>query len=376
MALTSKANEMRRQGDDVLVLTVGEPDFDTPQYIKDAAKKAIDVGATKYTSVDGTPELKEAIVNKFKNENNLSFKTDEVIVSAGCKQSIFNMLQVLVDNGDEVVIPEPYWVSYSDMVVYAGGKPVMLETTYQNNFDIDIAQLDNCLSKNTKLLMINSPNNPSGKYFDTKTLADIAELLANKKNVFISSDDIYEHIHWHEEGFHNILNVAPELKNRTIILNGVSKAYSMTGWRIGYAAGDNEIIKKMKTLQSQSTSCASSISQAAACAALSNECEELPNMRAEYKKRHDFVVSQLNQIEGVLCKETDGTFYVFPSFQEYIDNHNLSDDNDLAMKLLNEAKVAVVPGSAFGMTGHLRLSIALDMKSLEDAMTRIKSLLS
>ena len=376
MALTSKANDMRRQGDDVLVLTVGEPDFDTPQYIKDAAKKAIDMGATKYTSVDGTPELKEAIVNKFKNENNLSFKTDEVIVSAGCKQSIFNMLQVLIDNGDEVVIPEPYWVSYSDMVVYAGGKPIMLETTYQNNFDIDITQLENCLSKNTKLLMINSPNNPSGKYFNTKTLTDIAELLVNNRNIFVSSDDIYEHIHWHEEGFHNILNVAPGLKNRTIVLNGVSKAYSMTGWRIGYAAGDSEVIKKMKTLQSQSTSCASSISQAAACAALSNECKELPNMRAEYKKRHDFVVSQLNQIKGVLCKETDGTFYVFPSFKEYINNHDLTDDNDLAMKLLNEAKVAVVPGSAFGMTGHLRLSIAIDMKSLEDAMIRIKSLLS
>ena len=376
MALTSKANEMRRQGDDVLVLTVGEPDFDTPQYIKEAAKKAIDTGATKYTSVDGTPELKEAIVSKFKNENDLSFVTDEIIVSAGCKQSIFNMLQVLIDSGDEVVIPKPYWVSYSDMVVYAGGKPIMLETTYENNFDVDITRLENCLSENTKLLMINSPNNPSGKYFDSKTLVNISELLMNNKNIYVSSDDIYEHIHWHKENFHNILNIAPELKNRTIVLNGVSKAYSMTGWRIGYAAGDSEIIKKMKTLQSQSTSCASSISQAAACAALSNECKELPMMKAEYKKRHDFVVAQLNQIKGVLCKETDGTFYVFPSFQEYINNSDLIDDNDLAMKLLNEAKVAVVPGSAFGMSGHVRLSIAVDMKSLEEAMTRIKSVLS
>ena len=376
MALTSKANEMRRQGDDVLVLTVGEPDFDTPQYIKEAAKKAIDTGATKYTSVDGTSELKEAIVSKFKNENDLSFVTDEIIVSAGCKQSIFNMLQVLIDNGDEVVIPKPYWVSYSDMVVYAGGKPIMLETTYENNFDIDITQLENCLSKNTKLLMINSPNNPSGKYFDSKTLVSISELIMKNKNIYVSSDDIYEHIHWHKENFHNILNIAPELKNRTIVLNGVSKAYSMTGWRIGYAAGDSEIIKKMKTLQSQSTSCASSISQAAACAALSNECKELPKMKAEYKKRHDFVVTQLNQIKGVLCKETDGTFYVFPSFQEYINNSDLTDDNDLAMKLLNEAKVAVVPGSAFGMSGHVRLSIAVDMKSLKEAMTRIKSVLS
>ena len=376
MALTSKANEMRLQGEDVLVLTVGEPDFDTPQYIKDAAKKAIDSGATKYTSVDGTPELKEAVINKFKNENELSFESNEIIVSAGCKQSIFNMLQVLIDDGDEVVIPQPYWVSYSDMVVYAGGKPIMLETTYENNFNISISQLKECLSDKTKLLMINSPNNPSGKYFDSETLSNISEVLLSNKNIYISSDDIYEHIHWHNEKFHNILNVAPDLKERTIILNGVSKAYSMTGWRIGYAAGNSEIIKKMKTLQSQSTSCASSISQAAACAALSSECKELPAMRAEYKKRHDFVVKQLNQIEGVLCKETDGTFYVFPSFKEYIQNSELSNDNDLAMKLLNEAKVAVVPGSAFGMNGHVRLSIAVDMKSLENAMTRIKSVLS
>ena len=376
MALTSKANEMRLQGEDVLVLTVGEPDFDTPQYIKDAAKKAIDSGATKYTSVDGTPELKEAIINKFKNENELSFEPNEIIVSAGCKQSIFNMLQVLIDDGDEVVIPQPYWVSYADMVVYAGGKPIMLKTTYENNFNISISQLKECLSDKTKLLMINSPNNPSGKYFDSKTLSNISEVLLSTENIYISSDDIYEHIHWHNEKFHNILNVSPDLKERAIILNGVSKAYSMTGWRIGYAAGNSEIIKKMKTLQSQSTSCASSISQAAACAALSSECKELPNMRAEYKKRHDFVVKQLNQIKGVLCKETDGTFYVFPSFKEYIQNSELSNDNDLAMKLLNEAKVAVVPGSAFGMNGHVRLSIAVDMESLENAMTRIKSVLS
>ena len=376
MALTSKANEMRLQGEDVLVLTVGEPDFDTPQYIKDAAKKAIDSGATKYTSVDGTPELKEAIINKFKNENELSFDPNEIIVSAGCKQSIFNMLQVLIDDGDEVVIPQPYWVSYADMVVYAGGKPIMLKTTYENNFNISISQLKECLSDKTKLLMINSPNNPSGKYFDSETLSNISEVLLSTENIYISSDDIYEHIHWHNEKFHNILNVSPDLKERAIILNGVSKAYSMTGWRIGYAAGNSEIIKKMKTLQSQSTSCASSISQAAACAALSSECKELPNMRAEYKKRHDFVVKQLNQIKGVLCKETDGTFYVFPSFKEYIQNSELSNDNDLAMKLLNEAKVAVVPGSAFGMNGHVRLSIAIDMKSLENAMTRIKSVLS
>ena len=377
MALTSKANEMRQNGEDVIVLTVGEPDFDTPEYIKNAAKDAIDAGLTKYTSVDGTPELKKAIIEKFKRENNLSYQPDEIIVSAGCKQSIFNMLQVLIDEGDEVLIPEPYWVSYADMVVYAGGSPIMLHTSYEENFDINMSELETKISDNTKLLMINSPNNPSGKYFDSNTLESVSDILQRyHENIYISSDDIYEHIHWHQEEFHNIVNVCPDLKERTIVLNGVSKAYSMTGWRIGYAAGSADIIKKMKTLQSQSTSCASSISQAAACAALTFECKELPQMKAQYKKRHDFVVSQLNQIEGVLCKETDGTFYVFPSFKEYITNSDLSDDNDLAMKLLNEAKVAVVPGSAFGMDGHVRLSIAVDIKLLEDAMTRIKSVLS
>ena len=377
MALTSKANEMRQQGEDVIVLTVGEPDFDTPAYIKDAAKIAIDSGKTKYTSVDGTIDLKRAIIKKFQTENNLSYTTDEIIVSAGCKQSIFNMLQVLIDQGDEVIIPEPYWVSYSDMVVYAGGKPIMLKTFYSDNFNIDIEKLEQAITSNTKLFMLNSPNNPSGKYFCKQTLTSIAETIIKHEKIFISSDDIYEHIHWHDEKFHNIVNVCPALKERTIVLNGVSKAYSMTGWRIGYAAGNSEVIKKMKTLQSQSTSCASSISQAAATAALTQECTELPKMKSEYKKRHDFVVESLNKIDGVLCKETDGTFYVFPSFDEYISkNKNISDDTELAMLLLNQAKVAVVPGSAFGMSGHIRLSIAIDMESLKKAMSRITSTLN
>ena len=377
MSLTSKANEMRALGEDIIVLTVGEPDFDTPQYIKDAGQEAIESGKTKYTSVDGVAELKDAIVNKFKKENNLIFNSDEVIVSAGCKQSIFNLLQVIIDNDDEVLIPEPYWVSYADMVVFAGGKPILIESSYENNFDLNFDLIEKNINDKTKLFMLNSPNNPSGKYFNSTILKKLAELLRKYDKIYISSDDIYEHIFWHQEKFQNILNVAPDLKDRTIIFNGVSKAYSMTGWRIGYAAGNKEIIKKMKTLQSQSTSCASSVSQYAAISALTQKCEELPKMNAGYKERHDYVVKELNNIPGVTCRETDGTFYVFPSFAEYIEkSQKINNDDELAMHLLNEGKVAVVPGSAFGMGGHLRLSIALDLKTLEIAMNRIKTTLN
>ena len=372
MALTSKANEMRQNGEDVLVLTVGEPDFDTPQYIKEAAKNAIDTGQTKYTSVDGTVDLKKAIINKFKKDNNLDYQIDEIIVSAGCKQSIFNLLQVLIEEGDEVIIPQPYWVSYADMVVYSGGTPIMLETSYEENFDINPSKFEALITDKTKLFMLNSPNNPSGKYFNSELLKKLGDILLKYKDIYVSSDDIYEHIHWNKEKFHNIVNACPKLKDRTIVLNGVSKAYSMTGWRIGYAAGDKEIIKKMKTLQSQSTSCASSISQAAACTALSQTCNEMPLMTKEYKKRHDYVVNELNLIDGVICKETDGTFYVFPSFKEYIINSKkITNDTELALHLLNTAKVAVVPGSAFGQEGHIRISIAIDMDSLKEAMKRI-----
>ena len=377
MALTSKANELKHKGEDIIVLTVGEPDFDTPNYIKDSAKKAIDEGLTKYTAVDGTIELKKSIIDKLKSENNLEYSSSEIIVSAGCKQSIFNFLQAVIDDGDEVIIPQPYWVSYADMVKYSGGIPVMLQTNYENNFDIDVTELENLINEKTKLFMINSPNNPSGKYYDSELLKKISSVLIKHTNILVSSDDIYEHIHWHTEKFHNILNVCPELKQRTVILNGVSKAYSMTGWRIGYAAGDKEIIKKMKTLQSQSTSCASSISQAAASTALNNTCNELPEMNKEYKKRHDFVVSELNKIDGVECKPTDGTFYVFPSFEDYLKkNKLLSNDTELALFILEKAKVAVVPGSAFGIDNHIRISIAIDMDSLKEAMKRLNTILS
>tara|TARA_Y100000590_G_scaffold102939_4_gene117006 strand:- start:9011 stop:10141 length:1131 start_codon:yes stop_codon:yes gene_type:complete len=376
MALTARANEMRQKGMDVIILTVGEPDFDTPNHIKEAAHSAIDSGSTKYTAVDGTPALKEAIKYKLENENGLIYSPEQIIASNGCKQSLFNFLQVFLDEGDEVIIPTPYWVSYVDMVRYAGGKPIFLETAYDNNLNIDISKLKNIITDKTKLFLLNSPNNPSGKYFDSQTLKQVAEILLQHKNIYVATDDIYEHVIWHKEKFHNMLNVCSELSDRTIIFNGISKAYAMTGWRIGYAAGPKEIIKAMKTLQSQSTSCPSSVSQAAACEALTKKCEEITTMNSEYKKRHDLVVNGLNKIEGVDCKDTDGTFYIFPSFKNLIKNNDkFKNDKELAAYLLEEAKVAVVPGSAFGFEGHLRISIALDMSSLETALKRMATCL-
>ncbi len=376
MALTARANEMRQKGMDVIVLTVGEPDFDTPEHIKEAARSAINSGSTKYTAVDGTSQLKDAIKTKLKKENELVYSSEQIIASNGCKQSLFNFLQVFLNEGDEVIIPTPYWVSYVDMVRYAGGKPIFLKTAYDNNLNININELKNIITNKTKLFLLNSPNNPSGKYFDSNTLKEIADLILQHPNIYIASDDIYEHVIWHKEKFHNILNVCSELYDRTIIFNGISKAYAMTGWRIGYAAGPKEIIKAMKTLQSQSTSCPSSISQAAACEALTKECNEIKSMNVEYKKRHDLVVTALNKIKGVECKDTDGTFYIFPSFKELIkNNEKFKNDSDLALYLLEEAKVAVVPGSAFGFEGHLRISIALDMDSLKTAMDRMTSYL-
>ncbi|MEC9206120.1 MAG: pyridoxal phosphate-dependent aminotransferase [Pseudomonadota bacterium] len=376
MALTARANEMRQKGTDVIILTVGEPDFDTPNHIKKAAQAAITSGSTKYTAVDGTTDLKEAIIHKLKNDNGLMYSPDQIIASNGCKQSLFNFLQVFLDEGDEVIIPTPYWVSYVDMVKYAGGVPVFLETTYENNLNIDSKKLEQIISNKTKLLLLNSPNNPSGKYFSSASLENIAKVLLGHEKIFVASDDIYEHVLWHKEKFHNILNVCQDLFNRTIIFNGVSKVYAMTGWRIGYAAGPKEIVKAMRTLQSQSTSCPSSVSQAAACEALTKACVEITQMNIEYKNRHDMVIEGLNKIDGVECKSTDGTFYIFPSFKELIKNSkNFDDDRELASYLLEEAKIAVVPGSSFGFAGHLRISIAVDMNSLQEAVSRMQRLL-
>ena len=372
VGINIKANALRAEGKDVLVLAAGEPDFDTPINIRKAASKAMDDGQTRYVPGKGTPALQKAIQSKFLKDNNLHYDLDEIIVGVGGKHIIYNAMMATINPNDEVIIPAPFWVSYPDIVLLAEGKPIIVQCPESQNFKITADQLEKNITDKTKWLMLNSPSNPTGSLYSREELKELAEVLLKYPKVLIMSDDIYEKVIYDNLKFSTIASVEPKLKDRCLTLNGVSKAYSMTGWRIGYAAGNKEVIKKMKTLQSQSTSCASSISQAAACAALSSECKELPAMTAEYKKRHDYVVGQLNKIPGVTCKETDGTFYVFPSFIKYIENSKtIGNDSDLALYLLNVAKVATVPGSAFGTKGHIRISIAIDISSLEEAMKRI-----
>ncbi|QIK36727.1 pyridoxal phosphate-dependent aminotransferase [Caldichromatium japonicum] len=371
LAITARAAELRAAGRDVIGLGAGEPDFDTPDHIKAAAIRAIESGFTKYTAVDGTPELKRAIINKFKRENNLDYTPDQILVSCGGKQSFFNLAQALLDPGDEVIIPAPYWVSYPDMVLLAGGAPVFIQTTAAHSFKITPAQLRGAITGKTRLVVINSPSNPTGMAYTADELAALGEILRDFPKVVIATDDMYEHIRWSQAPFVNILNVCPDLTPRTLVLNGVSKAYAMTGWRIGYAGGPAEIIKAMKKVQSQSTSNPTSISQVAAQAALEGPQECIGVMVKAFMERHDLVVERLNQIPGIECLPTDGTFYVFPRVQGLIERLGLHNDLELSEYLLARANVAVVPGSAFGMGGHLRLSIATSRERLEQALERI-----
>jgi aspartate aminotransferase len=377
LAVSNRAAELSAAGKDIIGLGVGEPDFDTPEHIKDAAITALNNGFTKYTAVDGTSGLKKAIINKFKNENGLSYEANQILVSCGGKQSFFNLALALLNAGDEVIIPAPYWVSYPDMVLVADGKPVIITTTQEQRFKITPAQLEEAITHRTRLVVINSPSNPTGVAYTLDELKALAEVLKKFPNVLIATDDMYEHIRFNDQPFVNILNAAPELYDRTIVLNGVSKAYSMTGWRIGYAAGPVKLINAMKKVQSQSTSNPTSISQVAAQAALEggNECVE--KMVVAFKARHEFVVAALNEIDGVDCIPADGTFYAFPSFQAVIDRDpRFNNDIDLAEFLLIEAGVALVPGSAFGAPGNMRLSFATSMDILEDAISRIKKALA
>ena len=375
LAVTNKANELRASGKDIIGLGAGEPDFDTPHHIKDAAIEAINQGKTKYTAVDGTPELKKAIIAKFKKDNGLDYEPNQILVSSGGKQSFFNLALALLNAGDEVIIPAPYWVSYPDMVKVAEGKPVVLEAGASQNFKVTATQLKEAITSKTKLFVINSPSNPTGMAYTKAELKSIAEVLLENPHVLIATDDMYEHILWTDEGFNNILNVCPELYDRTFVLNGVSKAYSMTGWRIGYAAGPAKVIGAMKKIQSQSTSNPASISQAAATAALAGDQECVAQMVVEFKKRHDYLVEALNEINGVNCLSGDGTFYVFPDFSEAIAQSTVVDDLEMAALLLTEAEVALVPGSAFGAPGCMRLSFATSMEPLKSAITRIKKVL-
>ncbi|MDH5388609.1 MAG: pyridoxal phosphate-dependent aminotransferase [Gammaproteobacteria bacterium] len=372
LAVTALANQLRAQGRDVIGLAAGEPDFGTPDHIKAAAIKAIQDGFTKYTAVDGTAGLKQAIINKFERDNGLAYNPDQILVSTGGKQVIYNMFQALLNAGDEVIIPAPYWVSYPDMVKLADAEPIIVNGDIKQAFKITAEQLEAAITKKTKLFILNSPSNPSGKAYTRDELKALSDVLLKHPQIVILTDDIYEHIIWTAEGFNNILNVCPELQDRTVMLNGVSKAYSMTGWRIGYGAGPADLIKAMKKVQSQSTSNPCSIAQAAAQAALEGDQSFLKTMCDTFKERHDYVLHRLNSMDDVDCLASDGTFYSFPSFHAVIERmDDIENDVQLAEYLLEKAEVAVVPGSAFGSEGHLRLSYATDMGSLEKALTRI-----
>ena len=371
LAITALANQLRADGRDVIGLAAGEPDFTTPEHVKQAAIEAINNNVTKYTAVDGIPSLKQAIINKFEKDNGLSYQPDQILVSCGGKQSFFNLAQAMLNPGDEVIIPAPYWVSYPDMVMLADAEPVIVQGDQSQDFKITPAQLKAAITDKTRLFVINSPSNPSGKAYTLEELKALGEVLKDYPDVVIATDDMYEHIIWTEAGFCNILNACPELYDRTIVLNGVSKAYAMTGWRIGYAGGPADLIKNMKKIQSQSTSNPTSISQVASQAALEGDQSRLAEMNNAFKERHDYVLKTLSAMNGVSSLASDGTFYIFPSFHDVMERMGINDDVKLAERLLAEAEVALVPGSAFGSPGHLRISFATDMGSLETALQRI-----
>jgi len=372
LAITALAQQLRAEGRDVIGLAAGEPDFPTPDHVKLAAIKAIHNNQTRYTAVDGMPSLKQAIINKFASDNGFNYDADQILVSCGGKQSFFNLAQALLNPGDEVIIPAPYWVSYPDMVLLADAEPVIVQGKQDQGFKITADQLRAAITDKTRLFVINSPSNPSGKSYTRDELIALSDALLQYPNILIATDDMYEKILWTEEPFCNILNVCPGLANRTIVLNGVSKAYAMTGWRIGYAAGPADLIKNMKKIQSQSTSNATSISQVAAQAALEGDQSRLLEMNQAFKERHDFVLEELNKIEGVESIASDGTFYIFPDFSKVMRKMGIDSDVELAEKILEEAEVALVPGSAFGSPGHMRISFATDMESLKKALQRIR----
>jgi aspartate aminotransferase len=371
--VSMKAMQLKAQGKDIVSLGFGEPDFDTPEHIAEAAIVAIREGKTRYTQVDGTPELKQAIIEKFRRDNQLNFKPRQILVSNGAKQSLFNLLMALLNHGDEVIVPAPYWVSYPDMVKLADAEPAILVGTAQHDYKITARELHNSLNENTRLIILNSPSNPTGKVYTEQEYRELGEVLIEHPKVFIACDDIYEHIYWGKSSYRTFLNACPELTGRTVVINGVSKAYAMTGWRIGYLAGPEDLVTAMSKVQGQSTSCAGSVSQAAAVAALNGPQDCVERMRNEFKRRYEYIHGALNDIPGVECPDCDGAFYAFPTFQGFLDSRNdIRDDVELASWMLEEAGVSTVPGSAFGAPGHLRLSYAASMDYLEDAISRIR----
>ena len=373
IAVTSKARELRAAGKDVIGLGAGEPDFDTPDNIKEAAIEAIKKGDTKYTAVDGTPALKKAIQAKFERENGLSYDVNQITVGTGGKQVLYNAFMATINKGDEVIIPAPYWVSYPDIILLAGGKPKIVKCEEKDNFKLTPLKLKKAISKKTKWIILNSPSNPTGSSYTKSEIKELAEILKKNKKIYILSDDIYEHIIYDNFKFSTIAEIK-ELKNRTLTMNGVSKSYSMTGWRIGYAAGPVEIIKAISKIQSQSTSNPSSISQAAAVEALNGTQDFIQTRASSFKERRDFVVSSLNNIKGLSCLKPEGAFYVFPNCKNLLNKKTkLKTDTDFVQKLLEQANVAVVQGSAFGLPGYFRISYATSMENLKKAMERIKS---
>lgn len=382
LAVTARAAKLKAEGRDIIGLGAGEPDFDTPQHIKNAAKQAIDQGFTKYTPVAGIPGLKKAIVAKFKNENGFDYTEKEVIVGVGGKQCIFNLALAVLNPGDEVIVPAPYWVSYADIALVAGAKPVIIECGIEQDFKLTAAQLEAAITPKTKLFMINSPSNPTGAVYSLEELKTLGEVLKKHPHVLVATDDMYEHVNLTGDKFYNILNATPELKERCIVLNGVSKAYSMTGWRIGYAAGPAPIIKAMEILQSQSTSNPTSISQVAAQAALEGPQECITPMLDAFRERHTFVVEHFNTMRGLKCIKAGGAFYAFPDAREAINNlfneGKIKAATDIALSeyLLEQEGVAVVPGSAFGADGYFRISFATSMDNLRKALERIERALA
>ncbi|OOZ17610.1 aspartate aminotransferase [Solemya velum gill symbiont] len=377
LAITARAAELRAAGKDIIGLGAGEPDFDTPEHIQQAGIDAIKSGKTRYTAVDGTASLKQAIIDKFKRDNNFSFEADQILVSCGGKQSFYNLAQAILDPGDEVIIPAPYWVSYPDMAILAGGIPVYINADAEQNFKITPQQLETSITEATRLFVINSPSNPSGMAYSMEELEALGKVLESHPKIVIATDDMYEHILWEGTSFCNILNACPQLEDRIIVLNGVSKAYAMTGWRIGYAGGPVEIIKAMKKIQSQSTSNPTSISQYAAETALNGPQSCINDMMVQFKQRHDYVLDRFNRMPGIECLPSDGTFYLFPKATDLIESlEGISDDLQLADYLIQKAEVAVVPGSAFGLAGYFRVSIATSMEELETAMDRIEKAIS
>ena len=372
IAVTTKAREMRADGKDVIGLGAGEPDFDTPDNIKEAAINAIKAGDTKYTAVDGTPALKKAIQAKFLRENKLSYELNQITVGTGGKQVLYNAFMATINKGDEVIIPAPYWVSYPDIILLAGGKPKIVKCDEQDSFKLTPKKLKKVISKKTKWIILNSPSNPTGSGYTEEEIKELSKILIKYKKTYILSDDIYEHITYDNFNFFTIAQIN-SLKNRTLTMNGVSKSYAMTGWRIGYAAGPKEIIKAISKIQSQSTSNPSSISQAAAVEALNGTQDFIKIRSNSFKERRDFVVSSLNNIKGLSCLKPEGAFYVFPNCKKLLGKKTkLKTDKEFVEKLLEKAEVAVVQGSAFGLDGYFRISYATSMENLKKAMERIK----